>query len=114
MNLAILLWPKNLEYVLSVFPSVLVRLCGVNNGVAPNIGLHSCLLVVTSRCMASSSMKPLVILGALSCINQYGGVSLSWQQVLVLICFLPLCLLPLSIRWAYQLRNLYAWARSLK
>src|SRR5262249_49234268 len=114
MNLAISLLPKNPEYALSVFLLVLVRPCGANYGAAPNIGLHSCPLVVMSRCMASSSMKPLVTREALSCISQYGSVFPSWQQVPVSICFLLLRLLLLSIRWACQLRNLYAWARSLK
>src|SRR5262245_24132473 len=111
MNLAISLLPKNLGYALSVFPLVSVRLCGVNYGVVPNIGWHSCLLAVMSRCMASSSMKPLVTRGALSCISQYGSVFPSWQQAQVSICFLPLCSLLLSILWVCQLRNLYAWAR---
>src|SRR5215510_2043593 len=114
MNLAISLLPKNLGYVLSVFLLVSVRPCGANYGAAPNIGWHSCPLVIMLRCMASSSMKPLVTRGALSCTNQYGSVFLSWQQAPVSICFLLLCSLPLSIRWACQLRNLYAWVRSWK
>src|SRR5215510_16244637 len=87
MNLAISLLPKNLEYALSVFLLVSVHPCGANYGVAPNIGWHSCPLVVMSRCMVSSSMKPSVTRGALSCISQYGSVFPSWQQALVSICF---------------------------
>src|SRR6266436_531789 len=112
MNLATSLWPKNLAYALSAFPLVSVHPYGVSSGETPNIGLHSCLSAAMSRCMESSSMKPQATARALSCISQYGNAFPSWQQVPALICFLLSCLLPLSIQWAFQLKNPCVWERS--